>query len=165
MAKILTLQDAEITLTMPDGSERAFTLAKPNGENPYWWRMIAEAPGGQRLYKDPSRTRQSAFADYYPEFHFSYGHHRMFTTLLLVAKNIALKTAPPFDNPRVTDCLLANAEAVKNYLAGMAVASDAAGSHRAANPVPSGELELVFIGREPLSWQQALEYEFYQEGS
>lgn len=149
----------DITLTMPDGSTQPFTLERPNGQDPYWFRMVAEAPSGERIYKDPSRTRQTAFVDFYPEFHFSYDHHRMFTTLLLVADNIALKHSPPFDTPMTTNCIFLNNEARKNWMEGMVVASSDASR---PNPVPSGSAELVFVGREPLDWQGALSYEFYQ---
>jgi len=159
-SSIYIIKDVNITLTMPDDTTEVMTLEAPNdAHSPYWFRMIEEAPSGERIYKDPSRTRQKAFVDYYPEFHFNYAHHRMFTTLLLVAKNIELKHSPPFDTPMTTDCIFLNDSAKKNYMGGMAVASSDANN---PNPVASGETELVFIGKKPLSWQQALNYIFYQ---
>lgn len=159
MGNIYIIDNVSITLTMPDSSTQAFTLERPNGQNPYWFRMMAEAPSGERIYKDPSRTRQTAFVDYYPEFHFAYDHHRMFTTLLLVAENIALKHSPPFDAPMQTNCLYLGDEARKNWMKGLVVASS---NSARPNPVPSGQTELIFVGKEPLGWQGALNYTFYQ---
>jgi hypothetical protein len=165
VAKIYIIQDVDITLTMPDDSTESFTLQRPNSaDNPYYFKMLAEAPSGERIYKDPSRTRQTAFADYYPEFHFSYDHHRMFTSLLLVASKIELKTVPPFDEPLTTDVLLKGDSVTKNYAGGIVTATEGVGQ-RSANPVPSGQMELVFIGKKPLSWQQALNYTFYQDNA
>lgn len=150
---IYIIGDTDLTLTMPDGSTRGFTLQAPTGgQAPWWFAVKEEAPSGQRLYKDPLRRRQKAWSYYYPEFHFSYGHHRMFTSALLAARNIALQ-AGFYKWP--VDVLLANPEAVKNYLEGMAVAGPA------SDPVPSGELELVLVGRARESWQQATRYYFY----
>lgn len=164
--KIYILQDVPVTLTMPDGTTQVFILEKPNaGQNPFWFQIVEEAPSGQRIYKDPTRSRQKSFVDYYPEFHLSYDRHRMFTTLLLVAANIALKTPPAFANSEhyiTTNCLLQNDKAVKNYDTLPALAAYSTESEAEANPIASGQEELVFIGKAPLNWQGALNYYFYQ---
>jgi len=164
--KVYILQDVPIDLTMPDGSQESFILEKPTAsEDPFWFEMTAEAPAGRRLYKDPSRTRQKAFTDYYPVFHLNYDFHRMFTTKLLVAENIALKTPPGFestDHYITTNCLLDNSSAVKRYHPIGAAGAYSTQSEAQANPLRSGRAELVFMGKSPLSWQQALGYYFYQ---
>lgn len=156
------IEEADITLTMPDDTTVQFTMETPNTSNPYWFRIIEEAPSGERIYKDPSRTRQKAFADYYPEFHFNYGNHMMFTSMLLVAKSIGVQKYPPFDSPVTVECLLQNDSVIKNWFAGMPIATDSVVSLEEANPVPSGDTELVFIGKEPMTWQEVTNFTFYQ---
>ncbi len=153
---IYIMQDVSIELTMPDGSVQNFTLEAPNGEDPHWYSIEKDVPSGKAIYKDPIRRRQKAATFYYPEFHFSYSHHRMFTTLLLAASKIELITG--WQDWRI-DCLLMNEHAVKNCLEGLSAATNAPGA--GANPVPSGALELILAGRRRENWQQALAYFFY----
>ena len=164
--QIYILQDVRIDLTMPDDTSVSFLLQRPNDpNNPFTFEMVEESPSGNRIYKDPSRTKQKSFCDYYPTFKLNYAHHRMFTTYLLVAKNIALKTAPGFvgsENYIVTNCLLENSIATKNSLAGLNVSAYSSESEKKANIVPSGSTQLTFIGKTPLTWSEALQYYFYK---
>lgn len=164
--KVYILHDVPIDLTMPDGSVVGFILEKPNSlDKPFWFEMTAEAPAGERIYKDPKRRKQKHFEDYYPVFHLNYAHHMMFTTYLLVADNIALKTAPGFEdtsNYITTNCLFLNESAVKNYKGIGALGAYSQQSEAKANPVKSGSTELVFGAKNPLTWQEALSYYYYQ---
>lgn len=163
--KIYILQDVPITLTMPDDSQVSFVLQRPNNpENPFTFEMLEEAPSGSNTFKDPSRTYQKSYCDYYPFFRLNYSHHRMFTTLLLVAKNIELKTNPGFigdgEHFITTNCLFNGTRATKNF-SGNAVSAYSAISEQNANPIRAGALTLELKGKEPLSWDEALEYYFY----
>lgn len=153
---IYILQDVDIELTMPDGSVQSFTLQRPNGQDPHWYRIRKDVPSGKAIYKDPTRRKQRSQTFYYPEFHFIYDHHRMFITKLLTAEKIELITG--WKDWRI-ECLLMNDDAVKNYLEGLSAATDAPGA--GSNPVPSGALELVLGGKKRENWQQALSYFFY----
>lgn len=164
--KIYILQDVPIDLTMPDGSVVSFILEKPNDpNNAFEFEMTEEAPSGNRTFKDPTRRIQKHYTDFYPVFYLNYAHHSMFTTYLLVAENIALKTAPGFedaDHYITTDCLLDASSVRKNYKGPPALGAYSTESEAKANPVKSGSINLVFKGRDPLTWQEALDYYFYQ---
>lgn len=155
------IEEADIDLVMPDDSIQSFTMETPNADNPYWFRIIEEAPSGSRMYKDPSRTRQKHFVDYYPEFHFNYSSHKMFTALLLVADTVKVRKYPPFDSEVIVDCIFDGSSVTKNWAFGMPIAEDGTNVED-SNPIPSGETELVFIGKEPMTWQEAMNFTFYQ---
>lgn len=164
--KIYIMQDVPITLVMPDDSEVSFILQRPNSmDNAFMFDMVEEAPGGQRIYKDPARIKRKAFADYYPVFYLNYDHHRMFTTYLLVAKQIQLKTNPGFmgdgENMIITNCIFQDDRARRSWK-GNPVTAYSSVSEAKANPIRSGSLSLTLLGQEPLSWQEALtNYYFY----
>lgn len=148
---------------MPDGSTRMFYLEAPNSRQGLFEWSITELPIQQK-YRDTTKQLQKGYSLYHYQATLRYQFHYMFLTPLLVATNTKLKHPPGFesvDSYMETDCLLENEEAQKNYIQSLTVGMYTSKSERAAN-LPSGQTELRFTGRKAMTWDEVLDYYFYQ---
>lgn len=136
-----TIEDVWVVLTYPDATKENFKLEAPNGSNPFQFgfRKIPKLED----YRDSLQRWQRGCYFYQLTVTYSYAAHEMDLRKLLIADNIALKFPPAFGqlhNYNEADVLLANESVVKNYLAGLAMASET------GEVVPSGEVTLEFEG-------------------
>lgn len=137
------IEDVSIHLTFPDGQEELFLLEAPNGGDPYKFGFSKISKLDD--YRDAENKIQRGSFFYQLFATYDYQSHQMDLKKLLVASNIRLRFPPLFGDKNEynsADVLLANEEIVKNYLDGLAIASDL------GETVPSGNITLEFEGIE-----------------
>lgn len=150
--------DATIQLTMPDDSTVQFNLEAPNAEDPFEFGFRKVPILGN--YPDADRKTQRGHYIYEFIGRYRYESHEMDLRELLVARQITLKFPPPFSDDTTSyqsvTVFLSNDQVVKNYLAGLAMASES------GSIVPSGSVTLEFIGTQPFSDTDIFDFIFFQ---
>lgn len=142
---LIPIQSVDITVTLPDSNHQVFTLEAPNEEEePFGFGFREIKLAGK--YRDGDNYLQKGHSTYRFFARFAYHSHNMDIRYLLVAKNIELRFPPDFQgNYQVSDVLLSNEEAVRNYLAGLAVGDEV---------IETDGVVLEFSGRNPFKWNE-----------
>lgn len=152
---IRPIRSINIFYTDTKGRTQVMLLEAPNGEDPFFFSIGRMNIRGK--FRDKNNILRRKYDLHTVKWSYNYISHTMDLRKLLTAVEITLLSPPNFvGNYQSHPVFFLNKEAVKNYLEGLPIGNN-------DQEIPSGSVTLEFEIKVPLTWQEVLAFQTFEQ--